>query len=88
MVPKAKFEYSPLGHVLNKGLEKDEKQVGLLKRLKNIEDKIYGLNRRIITGNKKYARKNLIIKKSLLTTKNFILKEVIILNMTLVIIDH
>ena len=38
VVQKAKFEYSPLGQVLNKGLEKDEKQVGLLKRLKNIED--------------------------------------------------
>ena len=36
---KAKSEYSPLGQVFNKGLEKDEKQVGLLKRLKNIEDK-------------------------------------------------
>ena len=39
VVQKAKFEYSPLGQVFNKGLEKDEKQVGLLKRLKNIEDK-------------------------------------------------
>ena len=38
-VQKAKFEYSPLGQVFNKGLEKDEKQVGLLKRLNNIEDK-------------------------------------------------
>ena len=33
------FEYSPLGQVFNKGLEKDEKQEGLLTRLKNIEDK-------------------------------------------------
>ena len=39
VVQKAKFEYSPLGQVYNKGLEKDEKQIGLLKRLKNIEDK-------------------------------------------------
>ena len=39
VVQKAKFEYSPLGQVFNKGLDKDEKQVGLLKRLKNIEDK-------------------------------------------------
>ena len=39
VVQKAKFEYSPLGQVFNKGLEKDEKQVGLLKRLKDIEDK-------------------------------------------------
>ena len=39
VVQKARFEYSPLGQVFNKRLEKDEKQVGLLKRLKNIEDK-------------------------------------------------
>ena len=38
-IEKPKFEYSPLGQVFNKGLEKDEKQKGLLKRLKNIEDK-------------------------------------------------
>ena len=38
VVQKGKFEYSPLGQVFHKGLEKDEKQVGLLKRLKNIED--------------------------------------------------
>ena len=39
VVQKAMFEYSPLGQVFNKGLEKDEKQEGLLKLLKNIEDK-------------------------------------------------
>ena len=39
VVQKAKFEYSLLDQVFNKGLEKDEKQVGLLKRSKNIDDK-------------------------------------------------
>ena len=38
-VQKAKFEYSPLGQVFNKELDVDEKHEGLLKRLKNIEDK-------------------------------------------------
>ena len=38
-VQKAKFEYSPLGQVFNKGLTTDEKSNSLLKRLKNIEDK-------------------------------------------------
>ena len=38
-VQKAKFEYSPLGHAFNKGLDSNERQEGLLKRLKNIEDK-------------------------------------------------
>ena len=39
VVQKAKFEYSPLGQVFNKGLKTDEKQEGLFKRLQNIEDK-------------------------------------------------
>ena len=39
VVQKAKFDYSPLGQVLNKGLDLDERKEGLLKRLKNIEDK-------------------------------------------------
>ena len=38
-IQKAKFEYSPLGELFNKGLDKNEKQEGLLKKLKNIEDK-------------------------------------------------
>ena len=36
---KAKFEYSPLGQVFNKGLKTNEKSEGFLKRLKNIGDK-------------------------------------------------
>ena len=36
---KAKFEYSRLGQVFNKGLDSSERQEGLLKILKNIEDK-------------------------------------------------
>ena len=38
-VQKAKFAYSPLGQVFNIGLDSNERQEGLLKRLKNIEDK-------------------------------------------------
>ena len=38
-IQKAKFEYSPLGQVFNKGLESNERQEGLLKILNNIEDK-------------------------------------------------
>ena len=38
-VEQAKFEYSSLGKVFNKGLDnKDDQKEGLLKRLKNIED--------------------------------------------------
>ena len=38
-VEQAKFEYSPVGKVFTKGLEKENKKEGLLKRLKNVEDK-------------------------------------------------
>ena len=36
---QAKFDYSPLGKIFTKGLDKDDQEEGLLKRLKNIEDK-------------------------------------------------
>ena len=36
---QAKFEYSPLGKVFADGLDKSDKNEGVLKRLKNIEDK-------------------------------------------------
>ena len=38
-VEKAKFEYSPLGKIFNKGLSEDDKKEGLFKRIKNIENK-------------------------------------------------
>ena len=36
---QAKFEYSPLGKVFIDGLDKTDRKEGLLKRLKNIEDR-------------------------------------------------
>ena len=39
VIEQAKFEYSPLGKIFNKGLKEEDKKEGLLKRLKNIEDK-------------------------------------------------
>ena len=38
-VEQARFEYSPLGKIFNKGLKEEDKKEGLLKRLKKIEDK-------------------------------------------------
>ena len=38
-VEPARFEYSPLGKIFNKGLRKDDQKEGLFKRLKNIEGK-------------------------------------------------
>ena len=55
---KAKFEYSLLGKVFTDGLSKSDKNEGLLKRLKNIEDKsnnqllaLRDINRPAIRGN-------------------------------------
>ena len=39
VIEKAKCEYSPLGTVFNKELDKSDKKEGLLKRLKNVEGK-------------------------------------------------
>ena len=36
---QAKFEYSPLGKLFTDGLDKSNRKEGLLKRLKNIEDR-------------------------------------------------
>ena len=38
-VEQAKFEYSPLGKIFNKGLDKNDQKEGLFKRLENIKDK-------------------------------------------------
>ena len=37
VVQQVNFEYSPLVQVFDKGLEKEDKKEGLLKRLQNIE---------------------------------------------------
>ena len=39
VIQKEKFEYSPLGKAFNKGPDESDKKEGILKRLKNIEDK-------------------------------------------------
>ena len=38
-VEQAKFEYSPLGKIFNKGLNEEDRKEGLFKRIKNIEGK-------------------------------------------------
>ena len=51
-VEQAKFEYSPLGKIFNKGLSEEDKKEGLFKRLENIKDKNKELINRISTTNK------------------------------------
>ena len=45
-VEQAKFEYSPLDKIFNRGLSEDDKKEGLFKRLKNIENKIKDENKK------------------------------------------
>ena len=37
-IEQARFEYSPLGKIFNKGLSEDDKKEGLFKRLENINE--------------------------------------------------
>ena len=37
-IEQARFEYSPLGKIFNKGLDKDDKKERLFKRFKNIKN--------------------------------------------------
>ena len=39
VIEQAKFDFSPLGKVFTKGLGKDKKKQGIVKRLENIKDK-------------------------------------------------
>ena len=46
-IEQARYEYSSLGKIFNEGLNKDDQEEGLLKRIKNIENAQKGL----INGN-------------------------------------
>ena len=51
-VEQAKFEYSRLGKIFNKGLSEEDKKEGILKRLENIKDKNNELLNTFSTTNK------------------------------------
>ena len=65
-VEKAKFGYSPLGKIFNKGLSEDNKKEGILKRLENIKGKNDELLDRFATNksskNKKNTRSKILIQ--------------------------
>ena len=60
VVEQAKFEYSPLGKMFTKGLDKDNQNEGLLKRLKNIEGKIEEILNEIKNQNKKMSTEKIV----------------------------
>ena len=57
VVEQAKFDYSPLSNIFNKGLKKDDQKEGLLKSVKNIGDKNDKLLKAIKDKNKKQLKK-------------------------------
>ena len=60
VVEQAKFEYSPLGKMFTKGLDKDNQNEGLFKRLKNIEGKIEEILNEIKNQNKKMSTEKIV----------------------------
>ena len=69
-VEQAKFEYSPLGKIFNKGLSEDDKKEGILKGLKNIKDKNEELINTLSTTNKASKNKTNNQSKKLIYNAN------------------
>ena len=74
---QAKFEYSTLGKVFSDGLDKSDRNEGLLKKLKNIENKsnnqlltIKNISKPAIKGNVSYEYKSIQNYKQELIEKN------------------
>ena len=65
-VEQAKFEYSPLGKIFDKGLSEEDRKEGFLKRLENIKDKNEELLNAFSTTNKASKNKINIQSKNLI----------------------
>ena len=65
-VEQAKFEYSPLGKIFNKGLNEKDKKEGLSKRLENIKYKNEEIINTINTTNRATKNKVSIQSKNLI----------------------
>ena len=75
-VEQAKFEYSPLGKVFNKGLDKEDTKEGLFKRLKNIEDKNEQLLKTIKNKTENVKEITDFVKKSLSSEANALVEDI------------
>ena len=63
VIEQAKFDYSPLGKVFTKGLDKDkDKKEGLFKRLKNIGNKNKDLLNEMNEIEKQQSQRKTIIR--------------------------
>ena len=79
-VDQAKFEYSPLGKIFNKGLDEEDKKEGLFKRLENIKDKSEEiLNAFSATNKVSKAPKNKVSNKNLVYIHILVLQSLKIL---------
>ena len=65
-VEQAKFEYSPLGKILYKGLSEEDKKEGYIKRLDNIKDQNEELTITLSITNKATKDKTNIQSKKLI----------------------
>ena len=63
-IEQARFEYSPLGKIFNKGLSEDDKKEGLFKRLKNIENKIKDENKKELKPIKNEVRSKKTVRST------------------------
>ena len=76
-IEQAKFEYSPLGKIFNKGLDKDDQKEGLFKRLKNIEDNIKTEDKKEWEPIKNEEQSKIVKNESTVADKNP--KEIVLL---------
>ena len=76
-IEQAKFEYSPLGKILNKGLSGDDKNKVLFKRLKNTENKIKHKNKKELEPIKNDEQSQVLNNESNVADKNP--KEIVLL---------
>ena len=76
-IEQARFEYSPLGKIFNKGLDKDDQKEGLFKRLKNIEGKIKSKNKKESKPIKNKEQSKIVMNE--LTVTNKTSKEIVLL---------
>ena len=69
-IEQARFEYSPLGKILNKELDKDDQKEGLFRRLENIENNIKDENKKELKSIKNEEQSEIVKDESTVPDKN------------------
>ena len=76
-IEQARFEYSPLGKIFNKGLSEDDKKESYFKRLKNIEGKIKSTSKKESEPIKNEEQSKIVKDESTVADKKS--KEIVLL---------